>query len=109
MPEKKDGILPRLRMFRNYGNLQIASNRLLHFPAVPYKRKRLDAPILIHHFGNIKTETRQMKYERYIEQDKEGLKQGYTYRYLLENDVILENVAKIRCNVFKNGIQWFIE
>jgi glycosyltransferase involved in cell wall biosynthesis len=40
VPEKRDGILPRLRMFRNFGSLKISSNRLLHFPATPFKQKR---------------------------------------------------------------------
>ena len=30
-------------MFRNYGMAKICSNRVLHFPAVPYKHNRLNA------------------------------------------------------------------
>jgi len=96
VPEGNDGILLRHRMFRSFGMLQITSNRLLHFPATPYKQNRLNAPILIRHHGNIEAASRRMKYERYIAQDKEGLTQGYTFEYLLENSVVLEHVNNIK-------------
>lgn len=106
VPENKDGILPRLRMFRNYGPLQINSNRVLHFPATPFIRNRLNAPILILHHGNIKAETRKMKYNRYTLQDKEGKTQGYSFDYLLENDVSLENINNIQAETFGNNVIW---
>lgn len=109
VPENKNGILSRLRMFRNYGMAQINSNRILHFPATPFKQNRLNAPILILHHGNIKAENRRMKYDRYTKQDKDGKTQGYTFDYLLETDVMLENVENVKCKASKNNVAWFTQ
>lgn len=106
VPEKKDGILPRLRMFRTYGSLKISSNRALHFPAVPYKRKRLDASVLIKHYGNLTSEVREVKYNRYMEQDKEGVEQGHSYEYLLDDDIVLENIDNINCYTNNTSVTW---
>jgi hypothetical protein len=95
LPERTDGILSRLRMFRSYGHLQIIANRILHFPAVPFQQRRYHAPVLIKHYGNIDPATRKMKYERYTKQDQEGLTQGYSYDYLIEEHADLKSVANL--------------
>lgn len=95
LPEKKTGLLTRFRMFRSFGMLQITANRILHFPATPFKKNRLDSSILIRHFGNVDPATRRMKYERYTREDKEGMTQGYTYEYLIEEDVVLKKVDEL--------------
>jgi len=99
LPEREDGILPRFRMFRAEGPLQIIANRVLHFPATPFAKRRLDASIVIKHLGNIDAVTRKMKYERYTAQDKEGLTQGYTYDYLIEEHSSLKSVDSLRLNL----------
>jgi glycosyltransferase involved in cell wall biosynthesis len=100
LPESANGILPRLRMFRCYGRLQIVANRMLHFPATPFQQKKYKAPVLIKHYGNIDPATRKMKYERYTRQDKEGLTQGYTYDYLIEDHADLKPVASLSVDIF---------
>jgi hypothetical protein len=95
LPEKQDGILLRYRMFKCIGRLQINSNRQLHFPATPFKKNRYDAPILIRHYGNIDFNARLKKYERYIKQDQEGLEQGYTYEYLIEENSTVKYVSEL--------------
>ena len=95
LPESDNGLLSRWRMFRAYGKLEIIANRLLHFPATPFKQNRLDAKVLIRHYGNIDAANRKIKYERYITQDKEGLTQGYSYEYLVEENSVLRDIGTL--------------
>jgi hypothetical protein len=41
-----------------------------------------------------------MKYERYTRQDKDGLTQGYTYEYLIEDHADLKPVASLSIDIF---------
>lgn len=89
------GITLRKRMFRNKGNLQIISNREIHFPAVPYNTKIGIAKILLLHFGVFDKTTRKRKFDLYSSQDYHGKKLGYSYDYLIDKDPVLKKIENI--------------
>lgn len=89
------GIIQRSRMFRNKGNLQINTDREIHFPSVPYSQPFRLARSLLLHYGAYDTVTRQRKLDLYSKQDADGQKQGYKYDYLKDRDVTLKNLDVI--------------
>ncbi|KAA2239412.1 hypothetical protein F0L74_24735 [Chitinophaga agrisoli] len=89
LPEGKDGVLHRYRMFRNKGFAQIIAKRELHFPSVPYRQHMSMANVLIKHYGLMDNATRARKYDSYRSQDSDGKKQGYNYDYLLDESPVL--------------------
>jgi glycosyltransferase involved in cell wall biosynthesis len=99
MPEGKNGIVHRYRMFRKIGFLRITADRNIHFPAIPFKRNAHDAGLLILHYGLMDQDTREMKYRRYRIQDQNGAKQGYSYDYLMDKDVRLRPLSELPAQI----------
>jgi hypothetical protein len=96
LPEGRNGVISRYRMFRNKGFLQINTQRELHFRTTPFKRNKYHAAILVLHYGLMDKNVRKRKYDLYSKQDKDGKKQGFAYDYLLDENVSLENVHRIK-------------
>lgn len=82
-------------MFRHYGPLTIFANRLIHFPATPFRNNIYHGRVLIKHYGNVELSDRKRRFERYRMQDKKGLTQGYSYEYLLEENPVLKSVDSL--------------
>jgi hypothetical protein len=96
LPEGKNGLFRRYRMFKNFGYMQIESNREIHFAAIPYIRNRYNAPVLVLHSGIIDEQKRKSKYVHYTKADEEGKKQGYRYEFLLAENAQSGNINDIR-------------
>ncbi|NLR56938.1 glycosyltransferase [Chitinophaga polysaccharea] len=92
LPEGEDGIVRRYRMFRNKGYMQINSKREIHFLAMPYRRNEYHADVLLIHYGLMDSAVRKEKYIKYLKQDSNGVKQGYGYSYLLDENIELGDV-----------------
>lgn len=98
VPHSKDGVMGRYRMFRNKGNMQIISKKEIHFAATPFTKnpdKRRHS-LLILHYGLMNQDDRERKYYNYIQQDKNGNKQGHSYDYLIDQTFVLEEVKDIK-------------
>ena len=96
MPDNRyNGIATRARMFRSKGNLQIHTNREIHFPAVPYTKKVSVAQLLLLHYGNYDKEIRERKYKLYTSQDPDGKKQAHSYDFLKDEKVVLKDIREI--------------
>ena len=95
IPEGKNGILRRYRMFRNKGFMQIEASRDLHFKATPFKKVKYKAEALILHEGLMDESIRKRKYAFYIQHDADGKKQGYSYDYLLDHKPLLAYVKDL--------------
>lgn len=91
LPEGRNGVLRRYRMFRNKGYMQISAGRELHFPATPFRRNKYHSSILLLHYGLMDESVRQRKREAYLLQDSGGRKQGYQYDYLSDINPDLGN------------------
>ena len=88
-----NGILRRMRMFRNIGKVQINTQQhKLHFAPIPHRLNIHESIILFKHYGNIKDTHRKKKYEFYKREDTHtDLK---SYEDLLEEGILRE-VKKI--------------
>lgn len=81
IPQTNGGVLDIPRMFRpNLRREQIYSHQKLHFFACPRVKSGQFVPILVLDKGCLFASSRQLKYERYLKEDTEGvLSSGYTY------------------------------
>lgn len=95
MPEGKKGVMVRYRMFKNMGYMQIKSKREIHFRATPFKLNRTIANVLVLHYGLMSSKTRKLKYQRYLVQDQNGLKQSYNYGYLQDRNITLADLSDL--------------
>jgi glycosyltransferase involved in cell wall biosynthesis len=95
LPEGKNGILRRFRMFRNKGFLQIGAGRALHFCVTPFRRNILRSSVLILHYGLLNPALRENKKIAYMLQDPDGSHQGYTYDYLSDGKPDLGSLEEI--------------
>lgn len=94
--KQNGGIATRARMFRNKGSLQINSDREIHFPAVPFRKKVKVAPLLLLHYGNFDQDIRKRKYDLYMSQDSDGKKLAHSYSFLNDEQVILRPLNNIK-------------
>ena len=85
-----------LSMFRQKGCLQIRTQKVLHFPAIPYftRVNSTGNSILVHHLGNLTREIRERKYLFYQKEDR--LKNLSSYEYLIDNFVTLKKVSQLK-------------
>lgn len=92
------GVMRRWRAFRNKGRYEIHSDRALHFPASPLIPSTITAlPVLVRHYGNLTEAQRKIKHQTYINQDIPERKERYSY--LLDKQVKLESVNKLRSSL----------
>lgn len=96
LPEGKNGLVNRYRMFRNKGYLQISSRNEVHFKCIPFKRNVHYSRILVLHYGLMEKNTRERKFRLYKSQDRDGKKQGFSYAYLLDETIDPGKVSEIR-------------
>lgn len=81
VPYSVRGVLNVARLFRpKLRRLQIYTANKLHFRAVPYSRGTKLSKILFLDMGSMESSRRQMKYQRYLEEDvAQELPGGYAY------------------------------
>lgn len=99
IPQTNGGVLDIPRMFRpNLRREQIYSHQKLHFFASPRVAQGLYVPILVLDKGCLFATSRQMKYERYTEEDTQGiLSSGYAYMLSSEHTApVTELCEKIK-------------
>ena len=90
IPYAQDGMRYIHKMFRPIGRTQITTKKKLHFMQVPYYTNMYKSTILIKDYGVMNEADRKMKYERYLQEDKQNDLPG-GYEYMLNN----ENLMKI--------------
>jgi hypothetical protein len=95
LPEGKNGLLNRYRMFRNKGYMQINARNELHFKAIPFKRNVHYSRVLVLHYGLMEKRVRERKFRLYSGQDRDGKQQGFTYEYLLDENIDPGKVSEI--------------
>lgn len=95
LPEGRDGILRRYRLFRNKGFMQITADRDLHFCVTPFRREKLKSSLLLLHYGLMDANVRKNKRQRYMAQDADGKKQGYAYHYLTDVNPVLADLETL--------------
>lgn len=118
-----NGIFRRLRMFRNFGHMQInTTKKKLHFTVTPLRNKILESPILVHHHGLLSESRRQRKYKFYQNEDLQKDQQSYeellktgklrsvasiTQKELIQtakrNGIIYESVQYLETDAFINS------
>ena len=98
-PFSRQGIMTKMRMFRNIGYCQIHTDKeRVHFSLMPYQRNIVHCDILFQHFGMITKELREEKYNFYQKEDI--ARDQKSYEHMLNHDAKLLKVEDIRC---RNG------
>lgn len=99
-PYSNNGIMYKMRMFRNIGHTQIYTDKVrFHFDVTPYKRNFYKSKIFYRHYGMITRELREKKYEFYTKEDIANDQKSY--EHILNHDAKLLNVEDICC---RNGV-----
>ncbi len=95
-PYSKNGIMEKLRMFRNIGHAQIFTPKIrVHFDVVPYKQNIKHGEILFKHYGMASNSLRKEKYNFY---QKEDIANDQTnYKHMLNDNAVLLDVNDIVC------------
>jgi len=83
-----NGLLLRMRMFRNKGRMQILSHRKLHFISIPYIENSCISRTLLIHLGYLTIKKRKIKYDFYKNEDEKFDFNSY-YHY---NDILSEKI-----------------
>ena len=95
-PYSKNGIMEKLRMFRNIGHAQIYTSKArFHFDVVPYKQNIARSEILYLHFGMITKNLRNKKYNFY--QNEDISKDQISYEHMLNENPKLLDVNNVVC------------
>lgn len=99
-PFSRQGIMSKMRMFRNIGHCQIyTAKERVHFSLMPYQRNIVHCNILFKHYGMITKSLREEKYDFYKQEDIAHDQKSY--EHMLNHDAKLLNVKDICC---QNGI-----
>ncbi len=103
-PPSVNGVLWRPRLFRKKGSMHIVSSKQLHFPLIPYQTDREERrPIMVRHYGNMTSERRRMRYERYQREDSRHSFQP-SYKHIIAGNVVLKPIEAAREEVDCSGV-----
>ncbi len=106
-PYSENGVMEKLKMFRNIGHVQIYTKKVkTHFSVIPYQKKIFRSNILYKHFGMISKEKRLEKYQFYKREDIAGDQQSYDH-ILIENPKLLyvRDLCEMNGRIFNLNIQ----
>jgi len=95
-PFSRQGIMSKMRMFRNIGHCQIYTDKeRVHFNLMPYQRNIIHCNILFKHYGMITKSLREEKYSLYKQEDIANDQKSYDH--ILNHEAKLLNVEDICC------------
>jgi glycosyltransferase involved in cell wall biosynthesis len=95
-PYSNDGIMEKLRMFRNIGHSQIHTSKVrVHFNIIPHKRNVSRSEIFFKHYGMASSSLRREKYNFYQKEDIAN--DQSSYEHMLNESPRLLNVHDIIC------------
>lgn len=77
-PYSNNGIVERVKMFRNFGHCQINTlKERMHFVVIPHQKNISKSKILYKHFGMDSTDKRDAKFKLYQKEDIAGDQKDY--------------------------------
>ena len=95
-PFSRQGIMSKMRMFRNIGHCQIYTDKeRVHFNLMPYQRNIIHCNILFKHYGMMTKNLREEKYNFYKMEDI--AKDQKSYEHMLNHEAKLLNIEDICC------------
>ncbi len=107
-PYSDNGVISRMKMFRNIGHCQIHTDKVrTHFNVIPYLSNNLNVPILYKHFGMDSVEKRENKFKFYKKEDIAGDQKDYSHiinhtpKLLNFNNIQYKNSRFINCRNVK--------
>jgi hypothetical protein len=99
-PFSYQGIMPKMRMFRNIGHCQIMSDKKrVHFNLMPYQSNVRQCAVLFKHYGMASEQLRKEKYIFYRKEDIANDQKNYDH--MLNHHPLLHYCVDIQ---FENGL-----
>jgi hypothetical protein len=89
IPVSQNGIMKRIRMFRNIGSCRINTlQNKLHFAVAPFINNTYTANILFKDYGIMKEQNRKKKFKFYLDEDTQNDLKSYDYIINAENKTL---------------------